>query len=401
MRDANIICLSSIDWEFNRQNPHELALGFAGEGDRVLFIENTGVRRAGWRDLPRLWSRLANWWRARGGVRHAQKRIDIFSPLLVPLPYSRTATAINRRILLRVIRRWLQRVEAGPLVVITFLPTPLALEIIHALEPALTVYYCIDRMAESSPAAQKAAASEAKLFAEADLVLVTSHELYAMAKPLASHLELLVSGVRCEEFADARRLRPQRPHRLDAIPRPLIGFAGSVRSATDLTLVEEVARLAPDLNFVLMGPQLADTSAIEKLANVHLIGEVPHAEVIESMVRFDVGILPYVLNRFTAAVMPVKLKEYLAAGLPAVGTPLPELVAFAEEHPGVIAFASDPQEFVRALRAALAGNTPEAIQRRMAVAREYDWTRQMERLDELMDGALGRGRGSLRSAARG
>jgi len=392
LRDANIICLSSIDWDFNRQNPQEVALGFAASGNRVLFIENSGVRSAQWRDLPRLWSRLTNWWRARGGLRaEAVRGIDIYSPLLLTFPYSRTATAINRGILRRVIRRWLERTGAGgPLIVITFLPTPLALEIIHALQPSLAVYYCIDDLAESSPAARRVATSQAKLFAEADLVLVTSHELYEMAKTLSANVELLVSGVRCQEFARARALRSQRPHLLDTIGRPVIGFAGSLRSATDLDLTARVARLAPDLNFVLAGPHLADTRELAALPNVHLLGEMPHEDVIELMVRFDVGILPYVLNRFTAAVMPVKLKEYFAAGLPVVATPLPELVSFAAAHPGMMSFASDAEAFASALRTELARNTPDAEQRRMALAREFDWARQIERMMDAMEHARSR-----------
>lgn len=393
MRDANLIVLSSVDWEFNRQNPHEVALGFVREGNSILFIENTGVRSVRWRDVPRLWSRLSQWWRARGGVRPAAIRgLDIFAPLLVPLPYLRAATAINRRVLLRTIRRWLRRAGEKPLIVMTFLPTPLALEIIHELRPALTVYYCIDRMAESSPGARRVAASEEQLFEEADLVLVTSQELYDMARAHSPNVELLVSGVRCEEFERARRHRADRPHLLDALRRPLIGFAGSVRTAIDLELLAEAARLAPDLNFVLMGPQFIDTATVDSIDNIHLIGQVPHAVVVEAMARFDVGVLPYVLNRFTAAVMPVKLKEYLAAGLPVVGTPLPELLTFAAEHPGVITFASDAESLVRAIRTELARDTPEAARRRMTVAREYDQTRQVERLDALMHDALARSR---------
>jgi glycosyltransferase involved in cell wall biosynthesis len=386
VRDANVIILSSVDWDFNRQNPQEVALGLAAAGNGVLFIENTGVRGVRWRDVPRIWSRLRNWWRSRGGFRAGTAgAIDIHSPLLLTLPYSRTATSINRRMLLRVIRRWLRRGgRKGPLIVITFLPTPLALEVIAALRPALVVYYCIDQMAESSPAARRVASSESRLIADADLVFVTSRELFEMAKPLASRVELLVSGVRCEEFA-AERERARQPHRLDAIPRPRIGFVGSLRGAIDLPLIAAMARVAPDLHFVLAGPNFTDTSLFAPLPNVHLLGPITHAEVIESMVRLDVGNLPYTLSPFTAAVMPVKLKEYLAAGLPIVATLLPELVAFAERHPGVIAFAGDAESFVRELRAALAANTAGAEEHRMTIAREYDWRRQIDSMIESMD----------------
>jgi glycosyltransferase involved in cell wall biosynthesis len=116
----------------------------------------------------------------------------------------------------------------------------------------------------------------------------------------------------------------------------------------------------------------------------------PHDDVMKYMVRFDAGMLPYVLDDFTAGIMPVKLKEYLAAGLPVVATPLPEVRRFAEEHPGLVRFASDPQEFVSALRSALADNAPEAVEHRLRVARQYEWSAQMERMTELIERALGR-----------
>jgi glycosyltransferase involved in cell wall biosynthesis len=121
---------------------------------------------------------------------------------------------------------------------------------------------------------------------------------------------------------------------------------------------------------------------------VRLVGPVPHGEAVRYMVRFDAGILPYVLNRFTDAVMPMKLKEYLAAGLPVVSTRLPEMCRFADEHPDVVSFATDAAGFVAALRAALARNGPAASAYRVAVARRYDWTVQMSRMRELMDSAL-------------
>jgi glycosyltransferase involved in cell wall biosynthesis len=108
------------------------------------------------------------------------------------------------------------------------------------------------------------------------------------------------------------------------------------------------------------------------------------------MVRFDVGILPYALDQFTAAIMPVKLKEYLAAGLPVVATPLPEVRQFAERHPGLVRFARTPHEFVAALRTALADTGPDMVQRRLSAAREYEWSAQMARMIDLIVQALAR-----------
>ena len=389
LRDASIVCLSSIDWSFNRQNPQEVALAFAEGGGRVLFVENSGVRRAGLHDAPRLWSRFLNWWRAGGSPARVAGGIDVFSPLLLPLPYSRAAVSVNTRVLVRAVRAWLGG-GGGPLIVITFLPTPLARAVIGALRPSLVVYYCIDHLSESSPGARRVAHSERRLLAEADLVLVTSGVLYEAAAEVAARVELLASGVRVEQFERARSSRAEAHEAFAALPGPVVGYIGSLRSAIDLALLRRAAELAPDLQFVLAGPRFVDVTPLAARPNVRLLDPIPHEDVAKYMVRFDVGVLPYSINKFTAGIMPVKLKEYLAAGLPVVATPLPEVRRFAEQHRGLVRFAADPAGFVAALRSAISDRAPETLARRIAVARQYDWRGLMARMKGLIEQALAR-----------
>ena len=387
LRGASIVCLSSIDWNFNRQNPQEVSHAFAERGNRVLFIENTGVRSATLRDAPRLWSRFLHWWHARGGVSQVATGIKVLSPLVLPFPYSPAAVSVNTRVLLRALRRWLSD-DRGPLIVITFLPTPLVRELIAELNPALVVYYCIDRLAESSLAARQVVHSERKLFAEADLVLVTSKLLYQIAAELSSHVSVVASGVRVDEFERARQSRAQSHSAFSGLCRPIVGYVGSLRSSTDVALLMSAAKLAPDLQFVLIGPRFVDVASLASQPNVRLINAIPHTDVMNYMVRFDVGVLPYLIDEFTAGIMPVKLKEYLAAGLPVVSTRLPEVCHFAEEHHGLVRFAGSADEFVAALRAALADNSAAAVERRIAVARKYEWNDQMARMMELIEQSL-------------
>jgi len=387
LQDASIIVLSSIDWSFNRQNPQEVALALAAGGHRVLFIENTGVRRAELKDMPRLWSRFRNWLRARGTVKQTECGVHIFSPLLLPLPYSRSAVFINTRVLVHAVRRWLGA-GGGPLIVITFLPTPLVRAAIRALSPALVVYYCIDRLAESSPGARKVVHSEYKLFSEADFVLVTSDVLYKAAAELTERVYLLPSGVCVDKFERAWQSRTTALQEFTGISEPVVGYIGSLRSAIDIRLLARVAELAPDLQFVLAGPRFVDVTPLARRPNVRLLDAIPHDDVMKYMVRFDAGVLPYLINEFTDGIMPVKLKEYLAAGLPVVATPLPEVIRFAEQHPGLVKFAAEPVDFVTALRAATTDRESEAVEHRVSVARQYDWSHQMARLANLIDESL-------------
>ena len=388
IRGATIVCISSIDWNFNGQQPQEVASAFAADGNRVLFIENTGVRRPRLRDAKRLAARLRNWWLASGGTKHLATQLDVHSPLLLPFPYSRLAGVLNAAALLRFVRRWLGKRGGGSLILYTFLPTPLVHALIRALEPDLVVYYCIDRLSASSPGARPLRAPEEMLMAQADLVLTSSRELYDSAAQLTTRVEMLPCGVRCAEFEDARASAAETPSLFARLAGIVIGFVGTLRNEIDLALLAAVAELAPDLNFVFVGPVMANVRALAARPNVRMIGPVPHADVPRYMARFDVGVLPYVLNRYTEAIMPAKLKEYLAAGLPVVSTPLPEVRRFAGEHPDAVTFAGDPPEFVAALREAAAKNGRTAEMRRMRIARRYDWSAQMALMNDLLERAL-------------
>lgn len=388
LRRSTIVCLASIDWAFNWQVPQEVMSGLAAAGHRVLYIENTGVRRPAWKDAARVRARLRNWWRARAGVRPVAASLDVFSPLLLPFPYSRIAAVINTAAMLRVIRRWLRAGGVESPIAITFLPTPLARRVIAGLNPSLVVYYCADRFEESSPGARPIRDHERRLLAEADLVLATSSGLLAAASRITPRAALLSSGVRVREFECARNAADGLPEALRALPRPIIGYVGSLREQVDRALLAQVARLAPDLTFALVGPVQADVHDLAACPNVRLIGPVPHVEVARYMVGFDAGIIPYVLNAFTADVLPVKLSEYLAAGLPVISTALPEVHNFVTEHGPVVSMADSAETFVSALRAALSADGPAAVARRLEIARGYDTGGRIARLSDLMQAAL-------------
>src|SRR5436305_2618643 len=57
-RLPDILCISSIDWDFIWQGHQEIMSTLASRGHRVLFVENTGVRAPQMRDLPRVRQRI-------------------------------------------------------------------------------------------------------------------------------------------------------------------------------------------------------------------------------------------------------------------------------------------------------------------------------------------------------
>ena len=123
LKNENIICISSIDWDFIWQGHQEIMSTFAKSGNRVLFIENTGVRTPNIRDIPRLKKRIINWFKTTKGFKNEMENLYVYSPISLPFPYSRIAKWINKYFLLVPIKRWVKTMEFYEPIVWTFLPT--------------------------------------------------------------------------------------------------------------------------------------------------------------------------------------------------------------------------------------------------------------------------------------
>ena len=292
----NILCISSIDWDFNWQGHQEIMTTLAAQGNRVLFVENTGVRSLRVSDVSRIRNRIRNWWRGTKGFREERRNLFVYSPVVLPFPYSLVARWINRTFLLRALRRWMRAADFHRPIVWTFLPTPLARDLIRELDPCLTIYYCIDNFASTSYGARKIIRSENQAFKEADLVFVTAERLLERAARFNKHVHYFPFGVNYEAFERVRVAPDAVADDLKLLPRPVVGFIGGLNSWMDQPLVCAVADAMPEATVAMVGPAQTDISALRLRRNIHLFGARPHAELPAYIKGFDVGIAPYLLN---------------------------------------------------------------------------------------------------------
>jgi uncharacterized SAM-binding protein YcdF (DUF218 family)/glycosyltransferase involved in cell wall biosynthesis len=389
-RKPDIICISSIDWDFIWQGHQEIMSRLAAAGHRVLFVENTCVRAPNVRDLPRVRQRVRNWWRGTKGFRQERPNLFIYSPLLLPWPYFRPSRWINRVLLMRAIRRWMDATGFFQPIAWTFLPTPLVRDLLAAIKPRLTIYYCIDDFASSSTGAKRIVASEERLFREADLVFVTSERLRQRAARFSDRVHLFPFGVSLERFDAVRLGADQVPADLAALKRPVVGYVGGLHQWIDQDLVAAAAAAMPEATFALIGPEQTDVSRLRQRANVQLLGMREHHELPRYVKGFDVGIVPYRLTEYTANVYPTKLNEYLSMGIPVVATDLPEIRRFNAEHGDVVAVAADGGSFSTAIREALVERTPQEIERRVAIAQANSWQSRIAVMQRLIDEGIER-----------
>ena len=384
----DVICISSIDWDFIWQGHQEIMSTLAAQGHRVLFVENTGVRAPKLRDMPRLQQRIRNWARGTRGFREERQNLFVLSPIVVPLPYSRVARWLNRTVLAHLIRRWMRAVEWSRPIVWTFLPTPLAHDLIDRLDPALTVYYCIDDLASSSLEARRITGSEEAMFRRADLVFVTSEKLRLRAAAFSPRVHFFPFGVRFHAFAEARMSSASPPKDMSALPRPIVGYVGGMHQWVDQDLIVEVARRLPHVSFTFVGPPQCDLSRLEACSNVILLGAKPHAQLPSYIREFDIGIVPYKLSEYTTNVYPTKLNEYLAMGVPVVATNLLEIQRFNQDHGHIVSIAEDATAFADAIERTLRQPKSSGAERRIEVAQSNSWQTRIQRMEALIDGAL-------------
>src|SRR5689334_24779796 len=177
----DIVLISSIDWDFNWQGHQEIATRLAAAGNRVLYIENMGVRTPRLHDARRVLQRFVHWAHSLpdGGVRQVSPGLYVCSPLILPAFGSATRRHLNRRVLLPFLLRAVERLHFKPDVIWTFLPTDTATDLVRLFKKtqSVVVYYCIADFAELSPHHNEILSSEHMTIALSDVVFAQCSKL--------------------------------------------------------------------------------------------------------------------------------------------------------------------------------------------------------------------------------
>ncbi len=243
------------------------------------------------------------------------------------------------------------------------------------LKPDVTVYHLYDLNREYVDG--ESCPRQVRLFrracAEADIVLAGTAE-QAEQMPSAA-VRLLPNGVNCEWYGKSLC----EPTDMAAIPRPRIGYVGTISEKLDLSWLERLANNG-SWHIVLAGPvRLFEASAKarwQKLisrANVHYLGSKKSEVVPDYMRSLDVGLMNYVRGIHMEVASPLKLYEYCAAGLPIVASRLDSLVCCADAK-RFVRFADSAGESIEVVAECLARPLNEAErQQRRDFAEANSW----------------------------
>ncbi len=376
IRDKNIICISSIDWDSAWQVHQELNVRFARMGNRVLYIENTGSRMPRVGEIGRLWEKIKNRLRTIKGFKKIDANLFLFTPLVIPFPYLGIVRFINRLLIMGSIKRWVRQMHFHNSLVWTYLPTGTTLDIIRELDPEVVVYYCIADFAEFKHH-PRLITFEDRLLERADIVFAQGEEIKQRCERIAKNVSVYPAGVTMEAF---KRPRPsETAKQIRALKGRIIGYIGTVNKYIDLTLLAKLAQKGKDRQVVLVGPNQVDLSALEKLENFHYFPGVPHAEIPAVIGSFDLCLIPYILDSYTKTVYPTKMLEYLAAGKTALSYHLPEVEKFSRENENCITVVKDRRAFITQAEKMLKRRPSPAEQKKYkAIAGKNSWPSRVE-----------------------
>lgn len=377
LQGQDIVCFSN-DWGGDPLSKTHL-MRLAARDNRVLWVNSLGNRapRLSGRDLSRIAGKLKA---VTEGVREVEPKLHVLSPLAVPLPGSSWARATNARLLDLQVKSAMRRLGMTRPVVIAYLPT--AAPVVDRLDARLVVYHCVDDFPAFEGAGSTIARLERELMARSELMVCSSQKLLDGKRSQRRDAKLLTHGVDFAHFARTLDAQLEVHPLVRDLPRPRLVFMGLVAEWVDQSLLVQVARHFHPGSVVLIGKHDVDVSLLRREPNIVLLGRHPYARLPSMLKGMDAGLVTFRENQVAAASNPLKAREYLAAGLPVVSTPIPEV-----KRLGLCHVASGAREFIACLEAALVtGAGPSEL--RSASVRHDAWEARWEQLSALIEDAM-------------
>ena len=349
----DLLCFSH-DWTGDPLSKTHL-MRLLARDNRVLWVNSIGYRSpnlAARRDLSRIRQKLVA---ATAAVKEVEPNLFVFSPLVIPAYGSALVQRANRALLCWQVRRVMRRLGfTNP---VNWVFNPAAGILAGRLGEDRVIYYCVDEYTAFTGVNRAAlAAVEAELLHKADLIVVSAEPLLATKTGPHAATVLVRHGVDYDHFRKALDPATVVPPEVAGLPRPVVGYFGLIAEDwVDVPLLVHVARSFPGGTLVLLGKTTMDVSALAAEPNVRLLGRVPYETLPAYCKGFDAAVIPFPLTEVTRNANPLKAREYLAAGLPVVSTPIPEVEVLPD-----CTIGRTPEEFVAALRRVLSSPGPDA-----------------------------------------
>jgi UDP-galactopyranose mutase len=321
---STMVCFSHLRWDFVYQRPQHLLSRFAKDMS-VHFIEEPVFDDG----------------QARYVVTEKAPNLNV----LVPHLPNGTAPEEAESLLRNLLNGFMSTRSARDTAFWYY--TPMALSFSGHINPAVTVFDCMDELSAFRFAPARLKQLEQNLLSRSDIVFTGGQSLYEAKKSRHVNIHAFPSSIDFSHFAKARN-GINEPEDNVAIPGPRFGFYGVVDERFDIDLLRQVADKRPDWHFVIVGPVVKiDEASLPRNENIHYLGGRSYAQLPAYLKGWDVAIMPFAMNESTKYISPTKTPEYLAGGKPVISTPINDVVhPYGDE--ALVHIAADAEAWVAA-----------------------------------------------------
>jgi glycosyltransferase involved in cell wall biosynthesis len=219
----------------------------------------------------------------------------------------------------------------------------------------------------------------------ADMVVAAGNLLARLREHQTGRRPIVIhNGVDYKAFASAR---DRGPH------PPTLIYTGMISdwSALDVAIaaLPRIRRAVSGIRLFIVGTGISGheewlRGMAEELGvdeQVHFFGRRPYQELPAYLREADVGLANFRLTPFRTYAFPLKVVEYMAAGLPVIGTKGSETEQVITDYGCGVAIDCTPEAFADAVIALLGDRAryEEMAARAREVSAAFDWERLLER----------------------
>jgi len=255
-------------------------------------------------------------------------------------------------------------------------------DLIGKLGEEISVYHCVDDWPILLPLAGMGISSviqkdEQKLLSSVDVTFRVSPRLLNYADISEKHITDISNGVDTTLFDMDTYSDKALPIDLKNLPRPIIGFSGSLGKWIDIELILRTAEYFKNASIVVIGlnEKNPNVQQLSSMSNIYFLGMKQRKEVPLYVTNFDVCLMPFKRSIIGEGLIPLKMFEYLALGKPVVSISSDALNPFKN----ILFLADNEKEFITLVERAIIEWNPNKSAFARELALEYSWENRVKK----------------------
>jgi len=368
-----LVCISTIDWNFLWQRHHTFMKQFLQSGWDVYFIENTGFRNPSWKDFIRLIKGIyRKLFFKIATKRNETNNIHIISPIVMP-PNGAIFRLLNRKYFVPFLGKHLRKLGViNPEVAFVYLPSITTLNILKELNPKSIVFDCVANFWDHPHCPNDFDTIMDKLLSFSDIVITDSDFLYK--KLITKHTKVfqLHHGVDIQLFINSNSHFIPNTNSYRSVC-----FFGGIDDRIDWKALQALMNVGARVTLI-------GTRQTNVPDGIEVLGPLTIEDLVLEIQKYDVLIIPYIITDFTKGIIPAKIFECMATGKPILVSPLPSL----EKYHEWLYVCKSEEEYVRSFKNLIYTESEEKCRKRIEIAKSQSIEENFRKLSNIIHDLL-------------